>query len=1059
MNRFCPSCGSPADAQARFCGQCGHALDPVAPALDGERKQLTVLVADVKGSMNLQEDLDPEEWAGVMDGYVRVLADGVHRFGGTVDRFTGDGIVAFFGAPVALEDHAHRACYAALDLARSITTYAEELRGRGIPDFLVRIGLNSGEAVVGHLGAGLDLDATALGHTVGLAERMQTLAVPGRACMSEHAARLVRGAFRLSERGPQTIDGEHEPVRVFDLEGTLPRAPVRSTTPLVGREGELAVLHEAFMRASQGEARVLAVIGEAGVGKSRLCDDFVAALAAGGVVVHRTAGVSHGRGLPLLPMLALVRDYFDVTEADSPPEVRAVVERRLRALDPALADDVPLLFDFLEVPDPARPAPPLAADVRMRRLFEFLRRVTGRRSAREVLVLLVEDLHWFDPQSEAFLQQLLESFAGTRTLAIVNFRPGYRAPWMALPYYRELPLPRLPDVAVGKLLGGMLGVDPSLAPLVAFVSDQTGGNPFFVEEVVRDLLEDGTLAGTPGAYRLTRPLQEIHVPPSVHAVLAARIDRLAPDQKALLQTASVIGRTFSAPVLRRVAGAGDELADVLGGLCDAELLQPVAEFPVAEFRFWHPLTQEVAYGTLLARRRADLHARVAEALVEHHRDGLDEHAAELAWHWEQAGNRLEAARWNLRAAGFAMRSDLGEALRRWQATVVLLDGIDETPDALTLGVQARIRRLQFGARTGIGPEEARRLEREARQGAERLGHVGLQGLVAMAAGSAAVLRGEVVAGLDLYLDAARLGELTGDVQWQATLSLPPPIALTWVGPLPDALALNDRTLRACAGDVECGVGVLGYSVLGRALQIRAAVLALVGRLVEAGEALDRSIRMARPRGEPDTLCWALALATRLGWLAGTEVDMGPAAECVRLAEDTRNMPGLVLGLESVALAHLGAGRPEDAAAACRRALDEAHRQGSGLFEEALVLGVLGLAELAAGHPAAAATAADEAVAVARRRKLRVPEVQGLLVRARVAFETGGGHDAVLSDLRAAAPLVRETGATTYEPVLREALARLDGDDAQLREARRLYAAAGAAGHARRLDEELAGAVR
>ena len=549
MTGLCPSCGKATDLSARFCGQCGAPLamapPPPAPPSGGQRKQLTVLVADVKGSMNLQEDLDPEEWAGIMDRYVRLLADGVHRFGGTVDRFTGDGVMALFGAPLALEDHAHRACLAALDLARQIAAYADELRGSGGPEFLVRIGLNSGEAVVGRVGEGLQVDPTALGYAVGLAQRMEGLAEPGRAYLTEYTAGLVRGAFRLTDVGLRAVDGLHEPIGVFALDGTSLRTSARTTTPIVGRRAELDELAEAFATAAGGSAQVVGIMGEAA--------------------------------------------------------------------------------------------------------------------------------------------------------------------WTGLPYYRQLSLSRLRTDAVGELLGGLLGLDLSLAPLVAFVSERTGGNPFFVEEVVRDMMEDGTLAGAPGAYQLTRPLHEVRVPPSVHAVLAARIDRLPPAQKDLLQTAAVIGRTFSQPVLARVADAGESVAEQLVGLCAAELLQATGSGAVPEFRFWHPLTQEVAYGTLLASRRAGLHARVVEALAEHGADSLDEHSAELAWHWEQAGRAVEAARWNLRAAGYALRNDLGEAMRRWRATVALLAGAEETSDSLALGVQAHVRLLQFGGRVGIGPDEAARL--------------------------------------------------------------------------------------------------------------------------------------------------------------------------------------------------------------------------------------------------------------------------------------------------------------------------------------------------------------
>ena len=414
----------------------------------------------------------------------------------------------------------------------------------------------------------------------------------------------------------------------------------------------------------------------------------------------------------MLPVLSLLRDYFSITDTDTPPEARDKVTARLLALDPGLDEILPLLLDFLEVPDPERPAAGLDSEVRMRRILDALHRITARRSEREVLVLLVEDLHWFDPQSDAFLERLIESFPGSRTLVVTNFRPEFSARWMRHSYYRQLPLAPLGDQAVGDLLGGLVGADPSLAPLRGFVLERTGGNPFFVEEMVRALVEDGTLAGRPGHYQLTRPLAHIRVPPTIQATLAARIDRLSAEHKATLQAAAVIGRAFPVPVLAGVTDVTDDvLEDAMRALCGAELLQETAGGPVGEYRFWHPLTQEVAYDSLLAGRRAQLHTAVAETLAnDEQRAG--ERAGVIAWHWERAGRPVEAARWNFEAGNWALRSDLGEAQRRWRAAIDLLEGVPETDESLNVGIWARARLCQFGARTGMAPDEAERLYTE-----------------------------------------------------------------------------------------------------------------------------------------------------------------------------------------------------------------------------------------------------------------------------------------------------------------------------------------------------------
>ncbi|HEX3622496.1 MAG TPA: adenylate/guanylate cyclase domain-containing protein [Acidimicrobiales bacterium] len=1074
----CPHCGAPADPGQRFCGQCGTALPgaeappsaPTAPApaqmtpapapgyeLQGERKQLTVLFADIKGSMDMQADLDPEEWAGIMDRFARLLADGVRRYDGMVDKFTGDGIMALFGAPIALEDHARRACLAALYLVEAIPRYAAELRlTRGL-ELHVRLGLNSGEAVVGRVGGDLRLDA--VGPTVGLAQRMEAMAEPGRAYLTEYTARLVEGAFRLTDLGPTAVKGVRDPLRVFVLDGAMTRFQTtrhQSVGGLVGRHRELAVLEDALALAGEGQAQIVGVVGEAGVGKTRLCEEFCASVAQRGIVVRRTAGVSHGRNVPLLPVLSLVREYFDIGDTDTPAAIRAKVGERILGLAPELAEDLPLFFDFIEVPDPDTPAPVLAPEVRMGRVFQMLGRITASRSAEGMFVFLLEDLQWFDPQSVAFFERLVASLPGSRTLVLTNFRSEFTTDWMRQPFYRQLSLQPLASDAVGELLGSLLGVDLSLAPLAGFVAERTGGNPYFVQEVVRALLDNGTVTGKPGAYRLTCALDQVRIPPSVHAVVAARIDRLSPQQKTVLQTASVIGRTFSEPVLARVTDlSGDDLTQALRALCEAQLLEELST-ATTEYRFWQALTQEVAYGTLLAARRRLLHAHVAEALAAHIPDRLDETAAILAWHWQRADRPLEAARWDVRAAGFALRSDIVDALRRFKAAVDLLDGIPETPESLALGVRARIRLLQFGARIGISAEHARVLYDEAQERAQRLGDVGLLGMSTIAYGATLAFAGDVMGGLARCRDAARLGEEAEDPEVRAALSVPLCFTLSYVGPLPEALAAADRVVEVCDGDEARGARILGHGVLARALQFRASILARMGRLPEASAALERSIEVARRRNESETLVWALSLFAQLPWLAGEAGDVGVAAEAVRIAEDSGNVTSLVLALRAQALSTLAAGDAGAAVAMCERALGEGRRTKSGLFEEAPVLAVLARARLTGGDAAGAMAAADEAVAVARAQRARVTEAQVLLARAHVRRAAAVAPADVRGDVEDALAVIEETGARMFEPFVREELARLDDDRLALAGVEAAFVSIGASGHARRLQAELVG---
>jgi class 3 adenylate cyclase/tetratricopeptide (TPR) repeat protein len=1067
----CPTCRAANDPGERFCGECGGPLAVMAPSSrstasraetvggEGERKQLTVLFTDVLGSMDVQEHVDAEDWARIMGRFVDIVAEEVRRFGGTVDKFTGDGIMALFGAPFAQDDHARRACRAAWHITRVIAAYAGELRRDQDINLEVRVGLNSGEVVVGRVGDGVTLDSTALGHAVGLAQRMEAMAAPGRAYLTEHTARLVDGWFGLEDLGPKKVKGARHPLSVYVLGPPFPSPPtVRGAATLgasrlVGREPELAALEDALAEAIEGRCQVVGVVGEAGMGKSRLCEEFISSATARGITVRRTTGVSHGRAVALLPILSLLRDYFSITDTDTAPKARDNVTARLLALDPGLDHILPLIFDFLEVPDPERPAPELAAEVRMRRILDAIHRITARRSEREVLVLLVEDLHWFDPQSDAFLERLIESFPGSRTLVVTNFRPEFSARWMRHSYYRQLPLAPLRDEAVGDLLGGLVGSRPSLAPLRGFVLEYTGGNPFFVEEMVRALVEDGTLSGRPGNYELTRPLTQVRVPPTIQATLAARIDRLSAEHKATLQAAAVIGRAFSVTVLAGVTDSTDDaLDDAVRALCGAELLQETAGGPVGDYRFWHPLTQEVAYDSLLTGRRERLHTAVAETLAtDEQRAG--ERAGVIAWHWERAGRPVEAARWNFEAGSWALRSDLGEAQRRWRA-IDLLEGVPETDESLNVGILARAKLCQFGARTGMAPDEAERLYTEARGRAEQLGDPKLLALVVAASGSNKLWTGDPRGGLDRYLEGAQMADQTGDRDLQSTIWLGPPQPLVHVGPLGEGIAWTDRQLALCADDPDRGVGWLGFSPLTKTLDNRARLLLLAGRLPEAAQDIDRAVALGRRRAEPDPLGWALTLAGRLAWLSGEGEGLASAAEAVRIGEDTGNIAGLVLGLESQALSELAAGRPSRAVAACQRALREMRAHQSGRFEEGPVLAHLARARLAAGDPAEAVDAAIDAVTVAVRQRAKVVECLALLTRAQMLRATHGDIDDISADLDAALALVSETGALTYEPFIREEYARLRADPAEMKQALRLYTAIGASGHARRLRTEL-----
>jgi class 3 adenylate cyclase len=674
----CPRCATFNPLGQRFCDSCGERLaveeqtergrDPrdytprhlvervltTRSALEGERKQVTVLFVDLVDSMLLAEKVDAEEWHRVLDRFFQILAEEIHRFEGTINQFTGDGIMALFGAPVAHEDHARRACHAALRVKEELRAYARTLKARGL-EFAVRMGLNSGEVVVGKIGDDLRMDYTAQGHSVGLAARLQHGAPAGAIHLTEHTARLVDGFFTLQDRGTASIKGVSAPVPIFELceigplRTRLDASGVRGFSRLVAREGELAWLDSILARAGEAHGQVVGVVADAGVGKSRLCLEFVNTCRDRGFAVHEAHCPAHGSTVPWLPIRELLRSILAVADGDLPEQVQRKVSEQLLAIDPGFQEALPLVLDLLGVA--GADAGLIARAGSRERLAAFVRRFVRSRSAIEPVVLLLDDAHWIDRASDEILCELAASVPGTRTMLLANFRPEYRPAWIGGANYHQLSLSPLSDEACRDLLRDLLGSDPSLGDLAQRICERTEGNPFFIEEIVRALASSGSLTGQHGAYRSSAALDTLALPATVQSLLAARLDRLGEHAKQVLQAAAVIGNEFDEPLLAAVGAASDgDLAAVLASLQEAEFVHLVSPYPQPQYAFKHPLTREVAYQSQLALPRSRTHASVAAALETLRKDRLGEHAALIAHHWEASGMRFEAARWQRRAA-------------------------------------------------------------------------------------------------------------------------------------------------------------------------------------------------------------------------------------------------------------------------------------------------------------------------------------------------------------------------------------------------------------------------
>jgi class 3 adenylate cyclase/tetratricopeptide (TPR) repeat protein len=716
LDTACPSCGFTNEPGEKFCGGCGARLTraPAAPAsrfaspesytpkhiaeriltsksaLEGERKQVTVLFADLKGSMELLADRDPEEARKLLDPVLERMMEAVHRYEGTVNQVMGDGIMALFGAPLACEDHAVRACYAALRMQDTVTRYAEGVRrAEGVP-LQIRVGLNSGEVVVRAIGSDLHMDYTAVGQTTHVAARMEQMALPGSILLSGETLALAEGYVEVKPLGPLPVRGLEAPLEVYELvraatvRSRFQAAAVRGLTRFVGRESELDQLRQALKRARAGHGQVVAVVGEPGVGKSRLYWEFSHAHRAQGWLILESGSVSYGKATNYLPIIELLRAYFAIDSTDDSRKLREKVMGKLLSLDRQLEPGILPILWLLDVPIEDEPWARLDPPERRRRVLEAVKRVILRESQVQPLIVLFEDLHWIDAETQAFLDSLVESLPGSRVLLLVNYRPEYQHGWGSKTYYRQLQVEPLPPESAEAVLDALLGRDGALASLKRLVIERTDGNPFFIEETVRSLVETGVLAGERGGYRLARVVQGFQVPATAQAMLAARIDRLAPEDKRLLQAAAVIGTDVPFALLQAVADEPeDRLRQGLAQLRAAEFLYETRLFPDPEYTFRHALTHEVSYGSLLAERRRTLHARIVGAMEKLYDGRLAEHVEQLAHHALRGELREKAVHY-LRQAGLkaAARSALPEALASLEQALAVVARLPERQSTL-----------------------------------------------------------------------------------------------------------------------------------------------------------------------------------------------------------------------------------------------------------------------------------------------------------------------------------------------------------------------------------------
>ncbi len=1041
-------------------------------ALEGERKQVTVLFADVKGSMALAGGVDPEQWHAILDGFFGVLAEGVHRFEGTINQYTGDGIMALFGAPIAHEDHAQRACYAALQLRDELAKYSREVKRKHGLGFSVRMGIHSGEVIVGKIGDDLRMDYTAQGHTVGLAARMQELASPDTAYLTGRTAELVTGYFKLDDLGTFTVKGVPDLVPVFQLQGIgdvrtrFDASRARGLTRFVGRRDDMQTLHSALARVREGNGQVVGIVADAGVGKSRLCFEFLERCRAEGFRVFQGSAVSHGRNLPLLPILQVFREYYEITAQDTDQQVREKIAGRVLLFDEGYRDVLPLLFDFFGVPDPENPAPRMDPEARQRQLFGVLRRLSQRDTTRGSILFMIEDLHWIDGASEDWLAQWVDAIGGTSHLLLVNFRPEYRADWMQKSWYHQLPLAPLGPEAIRELLLDLLGGDASTARLADAIHARTAGNPFFTEEVVRSLVESGQLEGTKGNYRLLTPVERLRVPSRVQPILAARIDRLAEREKQVLQTAAVIGQQFTHPLLAAVTDLPKaDLEDSLRALKAAEFIYEESLYPVAEYAFKHPLTQEVALGSQLRERRRRVHEAVARAIEAAHEGKLDEQAALLAHHWEEAGQALVAARWHRRAAEWAGTNDIAASMRHWKRVRELIETDPDAPEATELGAEAWRQTLALGFRLGISPEEEARAFSEGKRWAELGGDVDAEGLLESACSVAMVSAGRIEEALRHALEAERLLRQSSNQELRAIGAWTAIYPLLCAGQVTRARELTQRLRDETRGHPEWGVETYNLSAWAWSHLMLGQIGVVAGSLGEAKNWLERGIELARQHRDEETEGWAQGQFGPMAEITGdAEMGLGPCQRSLEIAQKIGSFFSLAGSYGFLGVSLTVAGRWSEATETLEQALAIARERRAALEGEARFVSWLAEARLGAGDLVRARLLAEESVVLGRQlgARLDLIHAQRALSRVLLAQEGARAATAIRGALDEAARLIDETGAKNLAPLVlldRAELALLEGDsharERALREAKTLFAEIGAPLRVQQIDALLA----
>lgn len=1039
LAQVCRQCGQECGPSARFCGACGSpqagaglasvaaAALPVIPAVPawGELKQATVLFADIVSSTEQIADLDAEQAMERLGPALALMCESIEKFSGTVVRTMGDGVMALFGAPKALEGHALLACEAALDMQQAF-------KGDSL-GFRIRVGLHSGQVASDPQQAD-GRGGGAHGLTIHLASRVVGLAEPGGICATESCYALLRSSCDVRFMGKHLLKGISGHTGIYALVGLKAASTNRFTqqgslTPFLGRTGEMDVLKQALLLTERGQARAVGISGEPGAGKSRLCHEFTQWCRSHSIPVFEVRAQPYGHAMPLQPGLSLLRTFFfRITPADDGAAARARITARLAQLGPPSEADLALLYDFLGVAEAGSALlPGLNPKLRHARLLSLVRELV-KHDAATTSVILIEDLHWLDEASEEFVATLVEAAAATQTMVVLNFRPSYRLPWAQFDNFQKVELDQLSGSEIEHLVRSLIGPREELREMCRLVVKRSGGNPFFAEELVRSLADGGFLAEEADLSAEALQAIERSLPPTVQAVIGARLDRLGEPEKTLLQMCAIIGKEIPLAVLEHMASP---LASViekgLDGLCHADLILPQPAVGGRRFAFRHPLIQEVAYSTQLKVRRGPLHCAVALAMEVYYRDQLDEYAALIAYHYESAGQHVDAALHSSRAAQWVGGTNSALAIKHWHKVRSLLHGQARSARADSLRVRAGGQIAVLGWREGLVLQEVQPFIDEAKALAGEMDGRLMQ-LLLMAEGRMLQASGGPADGyVDLLRQAQSLMEPGADPGREAMINAALSQAYAWAGLLEQALAANTAAMQGMSAIDRFDREWIGFSVEHWVLGMRARLLTRLGRLGDAEECLQQLLVLGRSSNDPVIMQFAHFGYIDLAWCRqSASIAQEHYAHVEEIAAKHEGPYLRVFALSCRATTVSIAGDFVTAASTLTDALALVRGAKVAMEYETEILASLAECYRQLGQADRAVELGGEAIALARRRSTRLPECRALITSAAALLDKHGliGVAQAKPLFAMAAELVCLTGATIYEESLQRECARI-----------------------------------